>query len=304
MNYRWLVILACVLVTACNPSSKEEAKNADKAVPKAATEVATPAEEATETKGNPAVDMVAEYDSAFGEFVKNMRAAKPAERAAVSKTNPVPEFAEKFRTLASDNPDSEIEATALAWLASNSDQADEKVSALATMLEKYADSPAMKEATSAIASGKPSQEAEDNLRSIMKNSPHREARGAAAHHLVSYFDRYGSLSDRVDDLAKNPRAAKHFGEEGLKYLRNMKVDDADIEALYETIVKDYSDVVISQFGRETIIGEAAENALFEIRHLSMGCVAPDIEGRDLDGKEFALSEYRGKVVMLDFWGDW
>lgn len=32
--------------------------------------------------------------------------------------------------------------------------------------------------------------------------------------------------------------------------------------------------------------------------------APDIVGEDVDGKEFRLSDYRGKVVMVDFWGDW
>ncbi len=32
--------------------------------------------------------------------------------------------------------------------------------------------------------------------------------------------------------------------------------------------------------------------------------APSIEGPDLDGKDFKLSDYRGKVVMLDFWGHW
>lgn len=37
---------------------------------------------------------------------------------------------------------------------------------------------------------------------------------------------------------------------------------------------------------------------------SAGDTAPDIVGTDVDGKEFKLSEYRGKVVMLDFWGDW
>jgi cytochrome oxidase Cu insertion factor (SCO1/SenC/PrrC family) len=33
-------------------------------------------------------------------------------------------------------------------------------------------------------------------------------------------------------------------------------------------------------------------------------VAPDIEGVDLDSVPFKLSDYRGKVVVLDFWGDW
>ena len=35
-----------------------------------------------------------------------------------------------------------------------------------------------------------------------------------------------------------------------------------------------------------------------------GLMAPEIEGEDLDGVRFKLSDYRGKVVMLDFWGDW
>ena len=38
--------------------------------------------------------------------------------------------------------------------------------------------------------------------------------------------------------------------------------------------------------------------------LAIGKVAPDIEGDDLDGKKFKLSDYRGKVVVLDFWGNW
>ena len=37
---------------------------------------------------------------------------------------------------------------------------------------------------------------------------------------------------------------------------------------------------------------------------AIGKVAPEIEGKDVDGKKFKLSEYRGKVVVLDFWGDW
>lgn len=32
--------------------------------------------------------------------------------------------------------------------------------------------------------------------------------------------------------------------------------------------------------------------------------AIEVVGTDLDGVDFKLSDYRGKVVMLDFWGDW
>ena len=36
----------------------------------------------------------------------------------------------------------------------------------------------------------------------------------------------------------------------------------------------------------------------------IGNLAPEIQGEDLDGVKFKLSDYRGKVVVLDFWGDW
>ena len=36
----------------------------------------------------------------------------------------------------------------------------------------------------------------------------------------------------------------------------------------------------------------------------VGQLAPEIAGQDLDGTQFKLSDYRGKVVLLDFWGDW
>jgi hypothetical protein len=38
--------------------------------------------------------------------------------------------------------------------------------------------------------------------------------------------------------------------------------------------------------------------------LQIGDIAPDIEGEDIDGKEFKLSDYRGKVVVLSFWAMW
>lgn len=58
-----------------------------------------------------------------------------------------------------------------------------------------------------------------------------------------------------------------------------------------------------EFGDSTWTERAAGD-LFELKRLQTGMVAPEIEGSDLDGVEFKLSDYRGKVVMLDFWGDW
>jgi len=52
------------------------------------------------------------------------------------------------------------------------------------------------------------------------------------------------------------------------------------------------------------LAQMASGVLFELKHLQIGMEAPDIVGVDLDGVEFKLSDYRGKVVMLDFWGDW
>jgi peroxiredoxin len=38
--------------------------------------------------------------------------------------------------------------------------------------------------------------------------------------------------------------------------------------------------------------------------LTVGKVAPDIDGKDMDGVDFHLRDYRGKVVVLVFTGDW
>ena len=36
----------------------------------------------------------------------------------------------------------------------------------------------------------------------------------------------------------------------------------------------------------------------------VGDPAPEIVGEDIEGVSFKLSDYRGKVVVLDFWGHW
>jgi thiol-disulfide isomerase/thioredoxin len=48
----------------------------------------------------------------------------------------------------------------------------------------------------------------------------------------------------------------------------------------------------------------AHATLHELRNLRVGKVAPDIVGDDLDGKRLKLSDSRGRVTLLVFWGHW
>ncbi len=69
---------------------------------------------------------------------------------------------------------------------------------------------------------------------------------------------------------------------------------------YERVTKSYANVNIE----DGTMGQTAKKELFAIRHLSVGGKALEITGEDIDGKQFKLSDYRGKIVLLDFWGDW
>ena len=51
--------------------------------------------------------------------------------------------------------------------------------------------------------------------------------------------------------------------------------------------------------------KVADNSAYALAgEPAFGRAAPEIEGQDLDGVRFKLSDYRGKVVVLDFWGNW
>lgn len=48
----------------------------------------------------------------------------------------------------------------------------------------------------------------------------------------------------------------------------------------------------------------AKGKLFRHENLVVGKVVPDFEAVDVDGNAFRLSDYKGKVTVLDFWGFW
>jgi hypothetical protein len=78
-------------------------------------------------------------------------------------------------------------------------------------------------------------------------------------------------------------------------------DLAQSKELYRELVAKYAALDAGWGGT---FGEVATRALFELEHLQIGMVAPDFEASDENGVKFKVSDYRGKVVVLDFWGFW
>jgi len=95
----------------------------------------------------------------------------------------------------------------------------------------------------------------------------------------------------LDDVNARAMAAFHRGTKlaadaatkakGLAILREVAEKHADLE-----------------------YGERAANSVFELENLQIGMVAPEIVGADVDGNPMKLTDFRGKVVVLDFWGFW
>jgi hypothetical protein len=76
---------------------------------------------------------------------------------------------------------------------------------------------------------------------------------------------------------------------------------AEGRALFEKLQKDYAGLKTTR-GQE--YAKVAEGQLFELDHLQIGKTPPDFEVIDENGVKWKLSDYRGKVVVVDFWGDW
>ncbi len=74
----------------------------------------------------------------------------------------------------------------------------------------------------------------------------------------------------------------------------------EAESLLQEVIDNFADV---RSPRGTL-ADTAKSALTDIQLRGIGKPAPEIEAEDIDGQSFKLSDYRGKVVFLDFWGHW
>jgi hypothetical protein len=124
------------------------------------------------------------------------------------------------------------------------------------------------------------KEGEPLLRALIDKDTPKEVQGVATLTLGQM------LKGRADELAaRDPKEAEKLQKE--------------CEKLLERAVEKFADVKLP-FRRETV-GAKAKTELYEIRFLAVGKTAPEVEGEDQDGKKFKLSDYRGKVILLDFW---
>jgi peroxiredoxin len=111
------------------------------------------------------------------------------------------------------------------------------------------------------------------LRQLLEKSPHRDVQGVACYSLAQALE---------------------------KKTGNQPAEEAEIVTLLERVMRDFDNVFLN--GER--LGSLAKPRLFEKKYLGIGKPAPEIEGSDAEGATFKLSDFRGKVVLLDFWADW
>jgi peroxiredoxin len=149
-------------------------------------------------------------------------------------------------------------------------------------------------------------EAESLLRAVLQGHPNRDDRGLACHTLAIYLQLQARMIRRV---RTKPETIEEYVHERHKdaterfvKLAEPEALDRQAEFLFERVVAEFGDVKNWYDGRP--LGVIAQGELFELRNLSVGKVAPDISGHDHDGKPFRLGDYRGKIVVLTFSGNW
>jgi len=223
-------------------------------------------------------ELEAEYEKAHGLWMKEVVAASRADDdealGALFEKNPVPLFLPRFLRLA-DAGDVE----AMRWIVTEARPGpglpDKELGRLkVSYYERLIDEHALQAWIERVASALQwdvwllgEEQAIALLRRLLaREDLHPRARPAAM----------GALGMTLSDAQSDEQR-----EEGLALLRRL------VESYPES----------EPAGR-------ARGRIFRVERLQVGMVVPDFETTDVDGVPFELSDYRGKVVLLDFWGFW
>lgn len=210
---------------------------------------------------------------------KIIAATTEEERAQYRSTIPsAAPYATRVLALVQAAPVDPGSTTGIVWLLTQAAAFPESQTALSLLATTHVSLQGIAPAVKAL-EFQPLDKVEPILEAIRQKNPHPEEKAAALYALgMQYFRRFeAALSPTEAEVAKT-RAMDCFQE----------------------IVATHGQVTIQGFP----IADQAGRMLFEMGNLSVGSQAPEIEGKDLDGQSFKLSDHRGQHVMLIFWGGW
>ncbi len=251
---------------------------------------------------------LAEYEQLDAEFQERMQSLKEKIRqsnSADEKTqlliegNPAGEFSKRFMVIAHKYPDTTAARDAVLFAVAQT-SGKQKDEAMNHLLDHYSRSVQLSKIADSLTEEVPSQEIENWFYKIIDNSTDDSDRAHAINGLAKYVRQIEFFKKTLD---VNPAYAARLPSAQIDYIYQARTEaqNAKLASLLREAIEEFSDI---QFLRETTYGDIAARELFELENLQVGCVAPDITGKDLDEIPFKLSDYRGKVVMLDFWGHW
>lgn len=208
------------------------------------------------------------------------------------------QFATEFFDLANRHRTDPVAIDAYEWILRNRRMKPDAVRAIEMIEERHLASPHLGKACERIARI-PSPKAEQLLAALMESSPNENVQARACLQLVSLLEQQART---VDELSQNPelrpRVEQYYGEHVVAL--DLKTVTGKLERVYELMLDSFGSISLEG----EAMGQVARQALYRIRHLSVGCVAPEIKGEDVQGRPFKLSDFRGKVVVLSFWAHW
>jgi len=197
------------------------------------------------------------------------------EKKKLRASRPGPEFVEELEKLAAEAKGTDVGAAS--WMEILRIGVDKEKSAVIvdTLLKDYAKSPKLAELPFMMGQFMKPEEASAKLADLVKNSPNKDVQAAAL---------YVSAQPLVESM----------GDEG--------DPSPELRTTYDRLRKDYGDLNVPFEGGT--YKESVDSFYFKVDNLRIGKVAPDFESIDENGAKFKLSDYRGKVVVVDFWGIW
>jgi hypothetical protein len=185
--------------------------------------------------------------------------------------------AEAAWAIAEENPKDDAGLAAMIYAMGMGASADQQKQARTWIAEHHVANPKVKDALSLMGRG---PEGKAFLLNVLEKNTDKNVRGMICYQL-------GSTALSAAEKEKDKEKLAELEKEAFGYL--------------DRVVKEFPDAILYGTAK---VGPMAEGAVYAYKNLRVGLTVPEVEGEDVDGAKFKLSDYRGKVVMVDFWGHW